>query len=403
MTDTTAEQASEFPHYKRNVSLLFACWALTSTSMMLVVTVTALVGESLAENKALLALPIALQFFGAAFFTVPASFIQARIGRRNGFLLAVLLMCAGAGLAIFSIYNLNFALFCIASLLIGCASGFQWYYRFAGAEVVPDSYKSRAMSLVLAGGVVAALIGPELARVSIDWLSPVFYAGSYAAIIGLQVIIAAILLFVDIPKPPKMALRGGRPIVEIARQPKFIMAVAGGVIGYGVMVALMSVTPVAMAMCGLDAKADAPGVIQWHALGMYLPAFFTGHLIKKFGSQPVMLVGGVINIVCLIVAMAGIAYENFLFSLLLLGVGWNFLYTGASTLLTETYTVAERAKTQALNEFLVFSFVATGTFFAGVTLEVYGWQSLVIAVMPMLLVVLAATAWFMFRSRERAA
>lgn len=402
MTDTaTAGADSEFPHYKRNIGLLFTCWALTSTSMMLMVTVTALVGSSLAENKALLALPIAIQWYGSALFTIPASFIMARIGRRNGFLLAVAGMCVGASLSIWAIYEGSFALFCVASLTVGFASGFQWYYRFAAAEVVPDYYRSRAISLVLAGGVVAAFVGPTLARYSVDWLAPVSFAGAYLAMIIIQAIIMFVLLMVQIPKPPKMALRGGRPLAVIAKQPKFILAVAGGVIGYGVMVLLMSVTPKAMEMCGLS-FSDATHVIQWHILGMYIPAFFTGHLIKWFGAQRIMLAGGLINVLCLVVAISGIAFENFLAALLLLGVGWNFLYTGATTLLTETYTVAERAKTQALNEFLVFTFVATATFFSGVTLQYYGWQNLVIGVLPLLLIVLACTAWIMVRSNKRA-
>ncbi|MCY4312043.1 MAG: MFS transporter [Rhodospirillaceae bacterium] len=401
MTAQAATNHAEFPRYKRNISLLFVCWALASTSMMLVVTVTALVGASLAENKALMALPIAIQWYGSAFFTVPASFIMVRVGRRNGFLLAAGCMCIGSGLAILAIFEGSFPLYCLASLLVGFATGFQWYYRFAAAEVVPESFRSRAISLVLAGGVVAAIIGPTLALYAVDWLAPVMLAGAYVAVIGLQFVIMLIMLMVNIAKPPKMALRGGRPLMEIAKQPKFMLAVAGGVIGYGIMVLLMSITPKAMEMCGLD-FAEATQVIQWHVLGMYVPAFFTGHLIKKFGPQRIMLAGGMLNVACLIIAMSGIAFENFLVALLLLGVGWNFLYTGATTLLTETYTVAERAKTQALNEFLVFTFVATATFFSGVTLQYYGWQNLAIGVLPLLLIVLAATVWIMMFSNRRA-
>ena len=406
MTASPAAQAAagaaDFPHYKRNVGLLSACWALTSTSMMLLITVSTLVGASLAENKALLALPIAIQWYASAFFTIPASFIMARIGRRNGFLLAVITMTVGAGTSMLAVYEGSFALFCFASLLVGIATGFQWYYRFAAAEVVPDFFRSRAISLVLAGGVVAAIVGPTLSRYSVDWLAPVNFAGAYVAAIGIQAMIMTILLTVQIPKPPRMALRGGRPLIEIARQPKFMLAVAGGVIGYGVMVLLMSVTPKAMEMCGLS-FAEATHVIQWHILGMYVPAFFTGHLIKRYGAQRIMLIGGLLNIVCLAIATVDIGFENFLVALLLLGVGWNFLYTGATTLLTETYTLAERAKTQALNEFLVFGFVATATFFSGVTLHIYGWQNLAIGVLPLLLIVLAATVWLMLLSQREAA
>ncbi|MEQ8702064.1 MAG: MFS transporter, partial [Bauldia litoralis] len=343
--------ATEYPHFKRKLALLSICWALVTTSMMLVVSVTALVGNMLAEDKSLVALPVALQFIATALSTVPASFLMKWIGRRNGFLVAAFLLMSGAVTAIAAIYLNLFWLYCVACALIGAAAAFSWYYRFAAAEAVPESYRSRAISLVLAGGILAAIFGPTLARYSKDMLEPLLFAGSFVSIVLLQLVVMAVLAFVDTPKLTGQELKGGRPLREIARQPKFRIAVAGGVIAYSVMVLLMSVTPLAMEMCGLT-FSQATHVIQWHVLGMFVPAFFTGHLIKRFGVLPIMTLGVVANLGCVIVAASGQSFANFWVSLFLVGVGWNFLYTGATTLLTETYTPAERAKTQALNEFL---------------------------------------------------
>lgn len=395
MTDT----AAEYPHFKRKLALLSASWALVTTSMMLVVSVTALVGNMLAEDKSLAALPVALQFIATALATVPASFLMARIGRRNGFLVASLFMIAGAVTGFGAIYWGLFWLYCVACVLIGCSASFAWYYRFAAAEAVPESYRSRAISLVLAGGIVAAIFGPTLARFSKDMLAPLTFAGSFVSIVLVQFVVMLVLAFVQTPKLTAVELKGGRPIGEIARQPKFIIAVIGGIIAYSVMVLLMSVTPLAMEMCGLD-FSQATDVIQWHVLGMYVPAFFTGHLIKRFGPLPIMTLGVVANVACVGIAAAGQDFWNFWGALLLVGVGWNFLYTGATTLLTETYTPAERAKTQALNEFLIFIVVGGATFASGSVLHSYGWTALNLAVLPLILAVLGLIGWLSFRRRQ---
>lgn len=392
--------ATAYPNYRRNIGLLSVCWALTTTTMMMLVSVTSNVGNLLAPDglKALLALPVALQWVAMAALTVPFSFLMARIGRRNGFFLAALILITGSGLAIIAIYERQFWLYCLASFTIGGAQSMGWYYRFAAAEIVPESFRSRAISLTLAGGVAAAIVGPSLADFSREALSPILYAGSFAAMVALQLLLMGVLFFVRIPKPKPEDLSGGRPLVEIAKQPKFIIAVVGGVVGYGVMVMLMSVVPYAMELCG-HSFSDATGVIQWHVLGMYIPAFFTGHLIRRFGAPRIMLLGAVANVACLIVGASGIELLNFYLALTLVGVGWNFLYTGATALLTETYTTAERAKTQALNEFLVFAFVGAATLLSGVTVEVWGWTNLNLAALPLIVFVTLAAAWASFRRR----
>jgi predicted MFS family arabinose efflux permease len=391
--------AAARPHFRRQLILLASCWALVTTSMLLLVSVTALVGNTLADDKSLVALPIALQFAATACATVPASFLMNRIGRRNGFLVAASLMITGASTAVVAIYILSFWLYCLACILIGSAAGFAWYYRFAAAEVVPDSYKSRAISLVLAGGIAAAVFGPTLARYSKDLFAPVFFAGSFVSIIALQLVVVLVLSFVRTPRPAAVDFRSGRPLAEIARQPKFLIAVLGGVVAYSVMVLLMSVTPLAMQMCGLT-FSQATHVIQWHVLGMYIPAFFTGHLIRRFGILPIMTAGVVANVGCVVVAASGQDFVNFWVALFLVGVGWNFLYTGATTLLTETYTPAERAKTQALNEFVIFILAGGATFMSGSVLHAYGWATVNLAVLPLVLAVLVLIGWLSLRRRQ---
>lgn len=398
-TAVAAEDEAPVPHFKRHLALLFCCWALMSISMMLVVSVSALVGNMLAVDKSLSALPIALQWVATAALTIPASFIMRRLGRRGGFVIASGAVILGAVLAISSIYYGAFWLFCIACFCIGAGTGFSWYYRFAAAEVAPDAWRSRAISLVLAGGIVSALVGPMLARTGMDMLAPMTFAGGFLIICLLQLAVLTILAFVRIPRPSAIQLQGGRPMSVIARQPKFIIAVIGGVVAYASMVLLMSITPLAMKMCGLDFNA-ATEVIQWHVLGMYIPAFFTGHLVRKFGVYRVMMAGGAAMIVCLIVAATGQEFWNFWVSLTLLGLGWNFLFVGATTLLTETHNVAERAKAQAFNEFCIFSITGAATFLSGQVLHNFGWTHVTVGTLPLVLLVLAAVGWLALREKR---
>ena len=400
MTTVAATDDLDYPNYKRNIALLSVCWALMTTSMMMVVSVTSNVGHMLAPvgMEQLLALPAALQWGAMACLTIPFSFLMKRVGRRNGFFVGAGMLITSAGIAVIAIYERSFWLYCLGSFGIGGAQSIGWYYRFAAAEMVPDSFRSRAISLTLAGSVAAAILGPTLADYSREALAPVLYAGSFAAIMCVQTITMIVLMLIRIPRPPEEELKGGRPLMEIARQPKFIVAVGGGVVGYGVMVMMMSVVPLAMELCG-HSFSDATSVIQWHVLGMYVPAFFTGHLIRKFGASRIMLLGAVANVGALVTAASGIALVNFYVALALVGVGWNFLYTGATSMLTETYTTAERAKAQGLNELLVFTFVGMATFFSGVTLKTWGWVEVNLAALPLIGLVVVAAAWASFRRR----
>jgi MFS family permease len=378
--------------FRRNLALLTLCWALIAITNILNVSAAALAGYMLAEDKALATLPLALQWAGVVACTVPASFLMNVVGRRNGFLLAGAISIAGAALAMLALYRANFVLYCAGSVLLGIGQGFAWYYRYAAAESAPAEWKSRAISLVFAGGILSGLVGPLLAEHVKDLLAPITFAGAFAAIVVLQMIALVLLCFIDIPKPPRMRFRGGRPLGQIARQPKFIVAAMAGVVAYAGMVMLMSVTPLAMGLCGLNFE-QATSVIQWHVFGMYVPAFFTGHLVKRFGTHPVMLAGGIAMAACTLVGVAGQTYAHFWLAQTLLGVAWNFLYVGATTLLTETYTIEERAKTQALNEFLVFSVTGLAMYFSGQLLHGIGWTAVNLAAMPLVLLTIAGTVW----------
>ena len=384
--------------WRRNVGLLSGCFALAITGNVVLLTVAALVGYELADDKSLATLPTALMWLGTAAATVPASFLMRRVGRRPGFMTGALIGVAGGALAAQAVYVESFTLLCVGVALIGAYNGFHFYFRFAAPEAAPESYRSRAISLVLAGGVVAALLGPELAEASSDMIALHAYMGAFLAISGLAVAVFVVVAFVDIPKPSARALRGGRPLGEIARQPAFVVAVLGGIVAYGVMILIMSVTPLAMVVME-HPFGDAVLVIQWHALGMFAPSFFTGHLIRRFGSVAVMTWGGVINVLCIGVALSGHTMVHFWLALTLLGVGWNFLYIGATTLLTEVHSVAERAKTQALNEFMVFGVAGLSSYLSGNLHHNFGWETLNLLALPPVLAVLAATLWLSRRRR----
>jgi len=371
---------------------------MTSTSA--IVTSAALIGYDLSDDKALATLPLALQFVAVMAVTAPASFLMRRIGRRDGFSVGLGIGLIGAGLAVVAIRDSDFLLFCIACLLVGAFNGFGQYYRFAAADTAADAFKSRAISLVMAGGVIAS-VGPLLANYSKDWLAGDVFAGVYVLVGGLYVASLLTLRFVSIPRPGEAERGGGgRPLLRIMRQPLFIVAVLGGVVGYMLMSLLMASTPLAMLGAGHDFFATAQ-VIQWHVFAMFAPAFFTGHLIRRFGTLNIMSAGAVLIAACVGVNLAGVHLINFWIGGVALGMGWCFLFVGATTLVTETYTPAEKAKTQAANDFIVFGAVACAALLSGILHELIGWRVMNYAVLPFLVMVLF-TLFKMLRVRARA-
>jgi len=384
---------------KRNIILLSLSQAVLITGTSTLLASSAIVGLALAGHKSLATLPLALLFLAQMVTTIPASLYMARVGRRLGFMTSALFGLAGAAVATTGVINASFGIFCLGTTLIGMFNGFGQYYRFTAAEVAPEDYRSRAISYVLAGGIIAAFAGPNLANWSRHSLSAEF-AGSYACLVGLYLLAFGFAFLFQIPKPAAVSRStGGRPLSVIARQPAYLVAVASAMVGYGVMNFIMIATPLAMHGYA-HAFSDTAFVIQWHIFGMFIPSFFTGHLIRRFGTANIMLSGILLLGLCVLINFAGTTVTHFWSALVLLGLGWNFLFVGATTLLTETYAPDEKAKAQALNDFIVFGTVTITSFSSGAVQHTLGWQTINMAVIPFLLLVGLANLWL--RSTQRA-
>ncbi|HEX3881357.1 MAG TPA: MFS transporter [Stellaceae bacterium] len=386
--------AAPQPNSRRIVFMLAGCQALAMTSMSILATVAAIIGNLLAADKALSTLPVALQMTGMMSATIPAALLMARVGRRRGFWTGSALGATGGVVAGLACWAASFPLFCVGTFLIGCSNGFAQQYRFAAAEAADDRFRSKAISLVLAGGVISGTFGPEFAQWSRDLFAPALFAGCFAMVVVLQGAAATLLYFTTLPPPPPRGqIRGvGRPLTTIIAQPIFIVALLSGMIGYGVMSLVMTATPIAMIGCGFMFP-DAALVIQWHILGMYAPSFFTGHLIVRFGLVRVMGAGAALLLVCCGINLAGMAEGNFWAANMLLGVGWNFLFIGATTLLTRAYRPEERAKVQAFNDFMIFGISTVSSFSSGALLAGFGWATVQYAVLPAVAVATAAVVW----------
>jgi MFS family permease len=378
---------------RRNVILLALCQGLLMIGTSTMLAEAALVGHMLAENKAYATVPLAAQQVAVMATIFPASMLMARIGRRAGFTIGACFGILGTSIATLGVLQGSFGLFCLGTGLNGIYNGFAMFYRFAAVDGAGKEWHARAISYVLAGGVLAALVGPELAKHTKDLLAPVTFAGSFASLIGVAIVSLVLLQFTRTPAPSDAERREAqRPLSVIARQPAFIVAVLGGMVAYGGMNFVMTATPLAMAACGYPFD-DAASVIKWHVFAMFAPSFFTGHVIKRFGTPQVMMVGAALMAVCIGINLAGISYLHFWSALTLLGLGWNFLFVGATTLLTTTYRPAEKAKVQALNDLLVFGTVATTAFTAGLAHHTVGWDVINSALGPFLVLVALATVW----------
>ena len=364
-----------------------------NTGNVLLIATSSLVGYQLLEDKSLATLPLALQFLGTMLTTIPASMLMKRIGRRAGFILGTLFGVVGASLAAWSILHNNFFFFCVSTTLVGVFNGFGTYYRFAAADVASIDYRPAAISYVMAGGVVAAVLGPNLANWTHGFFAATQFVGSYLALVGIYLVSLLVTLFLTIAPPqPHESQASGRPLREIARQARYIVAVTGAALGFGVMSLVMTATPLAM-QHHTHPFSDTTFVIEWHVLGMFAPSFVTGHLIRRFGVLTIMLTGAVLSVLCVLINLFGVDLLHFWLALLLLGIGWNFLFVGGSSLLIETYRVEEKAKAQALNDFMVFTMVTLASLSAGVLQYNFGWRAINIGVLPAILVVFFAILW----------
>jgi MFS family permease len=391
MNDSSINADRRRRRMRRNVLLLAACQALYMTGTSTVVAVTAIAGGSLAPSHGLATLPFSLQFLVTTATTIPASLLMHRLGRRAGFLLGLGAGAIGAGLAAWGLFLHSFALFTVGSAVIGVLNGFAVFYRFAAADAADEAFKSRAISLVMAGGVVAAFTGPNLARLSMNWIGDVPFAGSFAVLIAVHLVAAVLLSGIDIPRDKGGAMAvAARPMGAIVRNSVFVVALGAAAAAYAGMNLVMTATPPAMLAHG-HAFTSAAFVIQWHIFGMFAPSFVTGHLIARFGAPRIIAAGAALFMLCVGVNLAGRNVMNFTVALLALGVGWNFMFVGATTLLAKAYSPAEKAKVQGLNDFVVFSGVAVASLASGAIENLLGWTAVNIAVViPVMLAGLAA-------------
>lgn len=379
----------------RNVMLLAAAQALFQTASVLVMTVGALAAARIAPAPWLVTAPIAAMFLGTASATWPASMLMARRGRRFGFIVGALLGVLGGLCGAAGIWAGSLALLGLGTMLIGAYQGFAQFYRFAAAEVADAGFRPRAISYVLAGGIFAAIVGPELGRHGGPLLEPEF-TGSFLLLAAVSLLAAGLLLWLRMPAAPVASVAAGaaapRALGAIIRQPAYLVALFGAASGYGVMILAMTATPLAM-IHHEHGIADAARVIQAHTLGMFLPSFFTGSLITRFGVLRVMLTGVAVLMAHVGMTLTGTGFHSFLLGLVLLGVGWNFLYIGGTTLLTETYTQAERARAQAANDLTIFAVGLASSLAAGAMLERLGWQMLNVVLLPWLALAGLAILW----------
>ena len=388
--------------FRSGVVLLACCQALLLTNAVTLVSIGALAGYALAHDKVFATAPNATYVIGALVGTFPASLWMRRVGRRNGFLTGGVFGLAGSSLAAYAMHAGSLVLLCAGAMLLGIYNAFGQYYRFAAADAAPADFRAKAISYVLAGGIVGGLVGPFVSRYTRVMMEPMFMA-TYASLFVYCIV--AMALVSRLRLPPIAESRSdepARPLAQIARQPVFMVAAGAAALGYGTMNLLMTATPLAMGFCGLPYAASA-SVIGSHVIAMFAPSFFTGSLIRRFGVLNVMLAGAACQLACVAVALSGQLVMHFWWALVLLGIGWNFLYIGGSTLLTQAYRPSERAKVQGANEITIFSVQAVSAFSSGVLVNAAGWNTLNHVALPLIVAAGAAVVWLMARGRRQAA
>jgi MFS family permease len=381
------------PHRYTRLLLLTLCQGFAFTHNVTFIAINGLVGLALAPTAWLATLPVSGYVLGAALSTGLVARHQRRFGRQRAFMLGNVVAFVAALLCAWAVIQGSFWLLVAATLVAGYANANAALYRFAATEIVEPGLKERAISWVLAGGIIGGVVGPNLASQAKGWIDAAPFAGAYAALAGVALLSMAVMSRIAFPPlhggGAAGAASAGRPLREIVRQPKFIVAVAACALGYGVMNLLMAATPIAMAQCQHPFSAAAL-VLEWHVLGMFVPSFFTGSLIKRFGTWPVMAAGVVLNLACIVVALMGVDLMHFLIALITLGVGWNFLFIGGTTLATETYRPEERTRAQAAIDFAVYATMTVTAFSSGALVTTGGWASMNLgSLVPMALLIVA--------------
>lgn len=386
---------------KKNLGLLAICQGLYLTNNVTFIAINGLVGLALAPLGWMATLPVMAYVVGGALSTDLVAKTQRRFGRKASFQAGLLIVLGAVLLCAYAAVARNFWLLCFATLVAGYYNANALLYRFAAADLAPPAARETAVSLVMAGGLLGAVAGPNLAARTRD-LAGVPFVGAYLALGGVALLAMLLMLFIDFPPlPARAAAHPGRPLAEIMRQPVFMVAAVAGALGYGVMNLLMAATPIAMQQCSLP-FSDAALVLQWHVIGMFVPGFFTGHLIKRFGPLPVMGAGVILNLACIAIALSGVELHQFVVSLFLLGVGWNFLFTGSTTLSLSAYDPQEKDRAQGALNFFVFATTAVTSLASGVLVTTQGWTLLNYgSLIPVVLT--GAALWWLARRNARPA
>ncbi len=385
----------------KNLWLLAVCQGLFLTNNVTFIAINGLVGFSLAPLGWMATLPVMGYVVGGAMSTSLVAKTQSLYGRKVSFQLGLVVAALSALCCAYAVYEKSFWLLVAATVVAGYYNANAQLYRFAAAELAAAPAREKAVSLVMAGGLLGAVLGPNLAAQTRGLIS-VPFAGAYLSLAVVALLSMVIMGFLKFPPPPpKTSSSGGRPLSEIMRQPVFIVAAASGALGYGVMNLLMAATPLAMQQCQLP-FSDVALVLEWHVIGMFAPGFFTGHLIKRFGTLPIMGAGVVLNALCIAIALSGVDLHQFLIALFLLGVGWNFLFTGSTTLSLQTYTPEEKDRAQGALNFFVFATLALSSFASGVLVTTRGWALLNMGSMVPVAVTGLALLWLALSRRNAA-
>ncbi len=387
----------------RNLTILASCQLIGACGSIVMVIVGGIVGARIAAHPELATLPVSLMVVGSALTTIPAALLMRRVGRRAGMSAAAFVGCLAAVLCAYALERAHFALFCIGAFVLGTTMAFVQQYRFAAAESVAPERVSRAISIVLLGAIGGAIVGPELATRGRDVVGGEDYVGTMIGIALLFLMASALLLAMREPPAPAVgaAEREPRPLRTVILQPVYVVAVLAGVVGYGVMSFIMTATPVSMHVIDGHSMHATSNVVRSHVIAMYAPSLFSGFLMERFGVGRVMLVGALLCFVTVAFALAGQAVMHYWLALVMLGVGWNFLYVGGTSLLTRTYRTTERFKAQAVNDFSVFATAALGSLLSGTVIQLWGWSVLVLCALPPLVVMVAALYVVLLRRPER--
>ncbi|MCO5134511.1 MAG: MFS transporter [Phyllobacteriaceae bacterium] len=396
-------EARENTIARKNAILLAACQSVNGAAAPLSIALGGVVGSYLlAADKSLATAPVTGFNLGAALMSIPAAMLMRRIGRRNGFTFGALIGATAMLVAVQAIRMQSFWLFAFALMMAGSSNAFVQQYRFAAADRGMPEYKPKAISIVLIGGIAAAIVGPQMILNFKDFLEPVPFAGAFLWGTGLFLLSMVIIRFMEPGHPPKsaeeLANKPQRPLLEIMAQPRFIVAAICGTASYALMSYVMTAAPLAMLSCGFDIN-DSTWGIQWHVMAMFVPSFVTGHLIARYGKERIVMIGLFILAACAIVALNGISLSHFYLALILLGVGWNFGFIGATSMITDTYEPHEKNKAQGANDFILFGTVAMASLMSGFSLNNMGWEFINWIVFPIVAICLVSLWWLKGRQK----